>query len=676
MSNIGLRTQRLHAAATAVTLSLVLMVPVGAAQARPVDSAPVPVNPNASPEARALLQYLYSISGHYTLSGQHNYPNTVSRWTDRTYDLAGKYPAVFGQDFGFSADEDKDSTAGRPAMIEEVKRQYRNGAIITLTWHEVRPTVDEPVIFRENILSHLSDFEWSELLTPGSDLNKRWCAQVDVVAGFLKQLRDAHIPVLYRPYHEMNGNWFWWGGRKGETGSMALYRQIFDRFVNLHKLDNLIWVWNVNSPGAPPNGPGPFSDFFPGLQYADVLSVDIYGEFKASYYDDLLALAAGKPIALGEVGAVPSPSVLKQQPKWTWFMMWSELAEGANSLENLRAVFESPTVLNRDDPRVAGPMAAIRQASAAPSPELVTPQASEATKSLLARLYSVTGHNPLSGQANDPRSVSASTDHVFQITTKYPAVYGEDLGISKEAGVDVAAARQAIVEEAKRQSANHAIVSLAWHAARPTDDEPASWDQSVRGQLTDFEWNELLTPGTRLYQRWCAQVDGVAAYLSQLQDAHISVLWQPYPQANGKQFWWAGRKGIGGSAALYRQLFERLVNHDGLHNLVWVWEAAAPGFGPDAPGPYFDFFPGLLYADALAVDVENLSFGFPRDAGLALIGTGKLIGLGISGRLPDPAIFAQQTRWAWFLVSPEPPPAPDQSDALRKLYNDPRVVAR
>jgi mannan endo-1,4-beta-mannosidase len=676
MNKPGWRTRGLLTAAAAVALLLVLTAPAGAVQVRSAGASPTPVNPHASPEARALLQYLYSISGRYTLSGQHNYPNSVSRWTDRTYDLSGKYPAVFGQDFGFSGGEDKDSTEGRPAMIEEVERQYHNGAIITLTWHEVRPTVDEPVVFGENILSHLSDFEWSELLTPGTTLNQRWCAQVDVIAGFLKQLRDAHIPVLYRPYHEMNGNWFWWCGRKGEAGSAALYRQLFDRFVNYHRLDNLLWVWNVNSPGAPPNGPGPFADFFPGPQYADLLSVDIYGEFRASYYDDLLALAAGKPIALGEVGAVPSPEVLKQQPKWTWFMVWSELAEGSNSLDNLRATFAAPTTLNRDDPRVAGPMAAMRKASAAPSPEPVTPQPSEEVRTVLARLYGASGHNTLSGQANEPRSPSASTDQVFQVTMKYPVVYGAELGVSKEAGADVAAARQAIVEEAKRQFANHAVVSLAWHPARPTDDEPASWDQSVLGLLTDFEWNELLTPGTRLFERWCAQVDGVAAYLSQLQDAHVPVLWQPYPQSNGKQFWWAGRKGIRGSAALYRQLFDRLVNHDGLHNLAWVWEAAAPGFGPGGPGTYFDFFPGLLYADALMVDVDGAALRFPLDAGLALTGVGKVIGLGISGHLPDPAVFAHESRWAWFLAAPELPSAADQAEALRKLYSDPRVLAR
>ena len=195
--------------------------------------AATPVNPHASPEARALLEYLYSISGQNILTGQHNFPNTIANWTDRAYDFTGKYPAVFGQDFGFQGGEDKDSVLARPELVAEAMRQYRNGAIVTLTWHAVRPTDDEPVTFRDSVQGHLTDFEWRELLTPGSDLYNRWCAQVDVIAGYLKQLRDARVPILWRPYHEVNGNWFWWGGRKGPDGSAALYRQLFDRFVNV-----------------------------------------------------------------------------------------------------------------------------------------------------------------------------------------------------------------------------------------------------------------------------------------------------------------------------------------------------------------------------------------------------------------------------------------------------------
>jgi mannan endo-1,4-beta-mannosidase len=324
-------------------------------------SAPEPVNPHATPEARALLAYLQSISGKATIAGQHNFPNVGARWTDMAYDLTAKYPGLFGGDFGFSAGEDKDSVLGRPAMIEEVKRQYRNGAVVTLTWHEVRPTDDEPVTFKDSVQGHLTDAEWKELLTPGSPLNLRWCAQVDVVAGYLKQLQDAHVPVLFRPYHEMNGNWFWWGGRPGSSGSAALYRQIYDRLVNMHHLDNMLWLWNVGAPGG---NAGSIADYNPGTQYADLATMDTYGEFKQEYYTSLLALAGDKPIALAEVGRLPSPEVLQQQPRWTYFMCWSEFIQEHNPLDLVNAVYDAPQVLTREDARLAGPLAAIRKATA------------------------------------------------------------------------------------------------------------------------------------------------------------------------------------------------------------------------------------------------------------------------------------------------------------------------
>jgi mannan endo-1,4-beta-mannosidase len=327
-----------------------------------LNAAPLPVNPHATPEARALLAYLDSISGKATIAGQHNYPNVGTYWTDRAYNLAGKYPGLFGSDFGFSTGEDKDSVLSRPAMIEEVKRQYQNGAVITLTWHEVRPTDDEPVTFKSSVQGHLTDAEWRQLLTPGTPLNQRWQRQVDVIAGYLRQLRDAHVPVLFRPYHEMNGGWFWWGGRPGKNGSAALYRMIYDRFVNVHHLDNLVWVWNVNAPN--PNWP-PIAEYDPGTQFVDVVTMDIYGKFKQKFYTSMIKLAGDKPIALAEVGKLPSPEVLDQQPRWTYFMDWSEFIQNANAEQQVKAIYNAPRVLTRGDPRLAGPMAAIRKATAA-----------------------------------------------------------------------------------------------------------------------------------------------------------------------------------------------------------------------------------------------------------------------------------------------------------------------
>ena len=608
-------------------ISLVLLacaLPLGA------QTRPSPVNPHATPEARALLAYLYSMSGKYTLTGQHNYPNTGATFTDRAIDLTGKHPAVYGQDFGFQTGDDKDSVLGRPNAVAEAIRQYRSGAIVTFTWHAVRPTDDEPVTFHDSVQGHLTDFEWHELLTPGTSLYKRWSAQVDVIAGYLKQLQAAGVPVLWRPYHEVNGSWFWWGGRTGKDGSAALYRQLFDRFVNRHKLNNLIWVWNANAPGSGGNGPGPYADYFPGLEYADVLSVDVYGEFQQSYYDDLLALAAGKPVALGEVGGLPSPEVLAKQPKYAWFMSWSEIMEEGNTIEVLHATYDAPNTASRDDPRVREAMAAIRKAALPSEAEPVTPEPSKGAKELLATLYHATGKQVLSGQDGDTGETLAT------------ATGGKNPVIGEHGQYHM----------------------LTWRPPRPTDNSPT-------GKLTDYEWHELLTPGTALYQRWSAQVDELAKRLQ----SNSPILFRPYPQSNDDKYWWAGRKGIHGSAALYRQVFERLVEHHRIQNLIWVWDAAMPGFGPEGPGAYNDYFPGLLYVDALSVSVGRRSQGWRRDAELARFATGKLIGIDLDGWVPDPALFDQQPKWSWFLLSADAASKPENAAALRALYASPRVTS-
>ncbi|MGD0737396.1 MAG: glycosyl hydrolase [Terracidiphilus sp.] len=628
--------------------------------------SPQPVNPHATPEARALLAYLDSISGQATITGQHNYPNDGSRWTDLTYDLTAKYPGLFGEDFGFSAGDDKDSVLSRPAMIEEVKRQYRNGSVIALTWHEVRPTDDEPVSFHESVQGHLTDYEWQQLLTPGTPLYNRWCAQVDVVAGYLRQLREARIPVLFRAYHEMNGGWFWWGGRPGKDGSAALYRQIYDRFVNVHHLDNLVWVWNVNAPN--PGWP-PIADYYPGSQYADVVTIDNYGEFKQEFYESVLALAAGKPIALAEVGKLPSLKVLDRQPRWTYFMVWSEFISSANPTDQVIAMFHDPRTLNRDDPRLAGPMAAIRNTTnSGPTPTAVTPNPTAEATALLTRISAIPGHAILSGQENDPASPFAATNHIVNATERQPAIYATDLG----SGSNLAQLRKVIAHQAL---STHSIIALSWRPDRPTDDAPAT----AHGQLTDFEWNDLLTPGTILNTRWTAQVDEAAATLRALQQQAVAVLWNPYPDSNGKGFWWAGRKGIHGSAELYRRLFDRLVNHDGLQNLVWLWQADAPSAIPGGPGPFSDFFPGYLFTDAIQLTLHETNPNSRADGFLVRFAAGKPVGVELSGDPPQPGAFAAHPAWTWFLIMSPATSALDtpatHSEAMRSLYADPGVVS-
>jgi mannan endo-1,4-beta-mannosidase len=316
-----------------------------------------PVTPHASPEARALLELFYSLSGNYTLTGQHNYPATGDRNTRFAEEYSGKTPAIWSTDMGFAADGDYDSYLARPDIVREAIRQHKKGSIITICWHAVPPTADEPVTFMpqgptppdslSSVQGRLPDEQFRELLTPGTRLHQRWEAQVDSVAYYLKQLQEAGVPVLWRPYHEMNGDWFWWGGRVGEYSTADLYRQLFDRYANYHHLDNLIWVWNVDRPSTLIRK---FSNFYPGNEYLDIVSLDVYGsDFNQDYYDSLKVLSMGKPMLFGEVGNPPFPEILDIQPGWTSWVIWAGMARNITR-KQYEILYDDPRILTQDDP--------------------------------------------------------------------------------------------------------------------------------------------------------------------------------------------------------------------------------------------------------------------------------------------------------------------------------------
>jgi mRNA-degrading endonuclease HigB of HigAB toxin-antitoxin module len=196
------------------------------------------------------------------------------------------------------------------------------------------------------VQGQILDQQFKDVLTPGTRLYKRWRAQVDSIAFYLKKLQDAHVPVLWRPYHEMNGKWFWWGGRIGKYSTASLYRQLFDRLVNYHKLNNLIWMWSVDRPVKPEMQ---FSDFYPGGEFFDIISLDVYREdFNQSYYDSLIVLSKGKPLVLAEVGNPPTLEILKNQSKWAFYVIWAGMVRNTMKKHHLELVNDA-RILSLED---------------------------------------------------------------------------------------------------------------------------------------------------------------------------------------------------------------------------------------------------------------------------------------------------------------------------------------
>ena len=301
-----------------------------------------------------LLAFLNRISGQNIVSGQHNRETNSdpTRYTRMAQAITGQTPGLWGGDFLFSPAD----VANRTTMVDEAIRQSRAGSIVALTWHMCPPTIGSTCGWDEaGILGSLTNPQWTELITNGTNLNNRWKARLDEVVPHLQRLEDAGVEALWRPIHEMNEGWSWWGGRPGSSGSRRLYEITYDYLVGVKGLTNLVWVWNVKDVAM-----GSIGQYFPRGETVEVASLDVWVKMEpsASDYQAMLAVAGGRPIALAEVGRTPSPAILTSQPRWAWFMVWAEwLTDPAyNTNAGVQATYFHPRTLNRGEFTVGGPV--------------------------------------------------------------------------------------------------------------------------------------------------------------------------------------------------------------------------------------------------------------------------------------------------------------------------------
>ncbi|MFC3748871.1 glycosyl hydrolase [Paenibacillus sp. GCM10012306] len=310
----------------------------------PKDKAAIdPVNPSASPEASRLLQYLTELSGQGIISGQHDYLENPDEFNNKLKSASGKYALLHGYELGaLNHQSPKTIAKQRQAVVDSAIKWYEGGGIVAMTFHQNLPGTS-PIW--SNVSMKLSQEQFNAYVTPGTSQYNSLIAELDDIAVYLGKLRDAGVPVLWRPYHEMNGDWFWWGDK---SNFAALWNLVYDRFTHIHKLDNLLWVWNPNAPGPTA---GPYSEYYPGSDTVDVLAADIYNnDYKQAYYDGLLELAGSKPIGIGESGELPDPEVLaKTQSRWVYMMTWGKMLTGNNSAQQIQSFMGSPYTVSRGD---------------------------------------------------------------------------------------------------------------------------------------------------------------------------------------------------------------------------------------------------------------------------------------------------------------------------------------
>jgi len=303
------------------------------------------VNTQATPEAIALMYFLVDHYGKYILSGQQEMKNLA--WLDKN---VGKKPAVIGFDL-MDYSPSRVKYGSKSTETDKAIDWYNQGGIVTFSWHWNAPKdlINEPgKEWWRGFYTEATTFDIAYAMDNEDSKDYRLLMDdIDAIAIQLKKLQKANVPVLFRPLHEAEGGWFWWGA-KGPEPAKKLYALVYDRLTNLHNLNNLIWVWNSVSP-----------DWYPGDDIVDIVSYDSYpqdGDYGAviNQYESLVSLVKDKKIvALSENGAIPDPDNLTiYHADWSWFCTWDGefLTDGKkNSLEHLKKVYHHERVLTLDE---------------------------------------------------------------------------------------------------------------------------------------------------------------------------------------------------------------------------------------------------------------------------------------------------------------------------------------
>lgn len=301
-------------------------------------------NHNASAKAKKLLNYLSETAGKAIITGQHTQTTSMEE-IDYIRKETGKEPLLIGFELlSYSPNINYENATeecltevyeNRNTMETALKWAKETHGIVTLTFHWFSPLGGRDKSF----YAVNTDFDAARVLIDGTPERQAFYHDMDIIAVELKKFNDADIPVLWRPFHEADGDWFWWGA-KGAEAARELYKLMFDYYTRVHHLDNLLWVWNCRLPEG-----------YPGDEYVDVVSVDIYRDkyTGTDYHDDycklIEATSVNKVAALAEVGYMPDIHLLEQShTPWAYYMTWSKefcIGEQYNALEQLKSMYSS-----------------------------------------------------------------------------------------------------------------------------------------------------------------------------------------------------------------------------------------------------------------------------------------------------------------------------------------------
>lgn len=327
-------------------------------------------NPNASNSTKALYSYLCDVYGNHIISGQQEYcgSHNYNQWNDPDnyikdneaefqyiLEKTGKQPAIRGIDFlAYRSNTNWEDNA--PERAIQWVNEYKGIAAVTWHWNVPSEEGGTEVAFYVESTGNTpyTTFSISKALEEGTWEHEVLMADIAEIAKQLTKLKEADVPILWRPLHEAEGAWFWWGA-EGPEPCKELYRLLYDQLTNVYGLDNLIWVWTgYTYPTS--------ADWYPGDDVVDIVGYDKYNakdglpnlsSISSTFYSLVQSTDGQKMVAMSENDTIPSlENLLKDKASWLYFCPWYMnylTSEQNNPVDNLIEIYNSEYCITLDE---------------------------------------------------------------------------------------------------------------------------------------------------------------------------------------------------------------------------------------------------------------------------------------------------------------------------------------
>ena len=226
--------------------------------------------------AKLLVARLQQLQQQGYMMGHQDDPFYGVTWewdTNRSdvKETCGDYPAVMGFDLGgieMADNKNLDSVPFR-RIHDELIAHYKRGGIVTLSWHPRNPLTG-------GTAWDVSNDQTVRSVLYGGCMHVKFQTWIKRVADFIETLKDDNgqpVPIIFRPWHENNGSWFWWGEKLCTASEYkALWNMVQD-YMSGRGFTNLLWSYSPNMGDITDEN---FMERYPGDDRVGLIGLDAY----------------------------------------------------------------------------------------------------------------------------------------------------------------------------------------------------------------------------------------------------------------------------------------------------------------------------------------------------------------------------------------------------------------